>query len=1021
MKILKRLSFLIGMPFMGILVIIMIISMALATFVESAQGTNAAWALIYDAWWFELLFALVLVNLVGNVIKLKLYRRSKLTVFVFHIAFALIIIGGGVSRYFAVEGMMHIREGAMSGTLISDDTYVNVAVSDGESKLTDTEKVRLSVLTPGKFRWKGELNGRKIRIRSTDYLKNAVAQYVAAPGGEPYMQMVMLAGRQVNVGLTSGEEAAYPGVSVSFNKPGSEADLRVESRGENLIAVSSYPVVITAMGGAEMQNFAAGEELLLEQQKLYAVNNVRFALQRFLPSAKMKFVDAGSSGQSTGMDVAKMEVTLDGMKSELYVPGHSNLEGEPASITMGSTTISCAYGSKHIRLPFVLRLQDFRIDRYPGSNSPSSFESDVELIDVEKDIKEVHNIYMNNVLKHRFYRFYQSSYDQDELGTILSVKRDATGTSITYAGYVLMILGMLLALVARGTRFSVLSRATAGKGAKVALVIVAMLMAGSYAHAQHYPVPPKEDAAAFGKIWVQGKEGRFKPMNTLSNEVMRKVVNESHFDGHTADQVMLGMIAYPDEWKQAPIFEVDNPELHQMIGFKGALVSFNDFIVEGRYVLSQVVNDAYKKRVQERTDLDKEVMKLDEKINVFYMVQTGALLKIFPDPSAADGSWHAVSDLLNEDHTVTDTLGRVFLLYTRSLREGDSQMAGEILDFIQQYQVKNSLHPLDEGVKKAEILYNKVGLYDKLIGFYGIFGFLLLGLQFFRIFHPRKWVEYMFRIGVVHLGVGFVLHTAFLGLRWYVSGHAPMSNGYESMIFVSWISLLAGLVFVRRTGFALALTAILSMLSLLVAHMSWMNPDITNLVPVLKSPWLTIHVTVIMAGYGFLGMSMLMGLINLVFFAILNRRNRVRIASVLEQVTKVNHLSVIIGLYFLTIGTFLGGIWANESWGRYWGWDPKETWALISVLVYTFVTHMHRFPGMKGTFAFNLATLLGFSSILMTYFGVNYFLGGIHSYAGGVAFAIPGWIYILVLALATLSMIAYSKQKVLTSDYLPES
>ena len=1021
MKILKKLSFLIGMPFTGILLMIMIIAMALATFVESGQGTNAAWALIYDAWWFELLFVLVLINLVGNIFKMKLYRRSKLTIFVFHLAFAFIIIGGGITRYFATEGMMHIREGSMSGTLISDDTYMDIQVSDGEGEISASREVRLSVLTPRKFRWKGELNGKKIRVRSMDYMKNAMPQYVAAPGGKPYIQMVLLAGRQISVGLTSGEEAAYPGITLSFDQPVSQADLQVVTREDQLYAVSAYPVSITSMEGAEMKNYAAGEEFILEQQQLYSLNNISFALQRFIPSAVMKYVEAGSSGHATGVDVVRLEVNLDGMKSELFVHGQSNLEGEPASVTMGSTTISCAYGSKEIQLPFVLRLQDFRIDRYPGSHSPSSFESDVVLIDVEKNISELRNIYMNNVLKHRFYRFYQSSYDQDELGTILSVKRDVTGTSVTYVGYILLIIGMVLALFAKGTRFSALSRSTSAGRKKVTMAMLAFLLVIPSINAQEYPVPSRKDAADFGKIWVQGKEGRFKPMNTLSNEVMRKVVKKSHFEGHTDDQVMLGMIVYPDEWKQAPIFEVDNPQLHQMIGFKGSLVSFNDFIVDGRYVLSSLVNEAYKKRVQDRTDLDKEVMKLDEKINVFYMVQTGALLKIFPDPDDENGSWLAVSELLNEDQTVTDTLGQVFLLYTRSLRDGDTQMSAEILDFINRYQAKNTLHPLNEKMKKAEIYYNKVDLFNRLVSFYGLFGFIMVFLQFFRIFQPRKWVEYMFRVGIIHLAVAFALHTGFFLLRWYVSGHAPLSNGYESMIFVSWITLLAGLIFVRRTGFALGLTAILSMLALLVAHMSWMNPDITNLVPVLKSPWLTIHVTVIMAGYGFLGMSMLMGLINLVFFTILNQKNRKRITEVLDQVTKVNHLSMIIGLYFLTIGTFLGGVWANESWGRYWGWDPKETWALISVLVYTFIVHMHRFPGMKGTYAFNLGSLLGYFSILMTYFGVNYFLGGIHSYAGGAAFAIPFWVYLIVLAILTLSIIAYNKQNVLKQDYLPES
>ncbi len=1016
----KRLSFLTGMPFFGILVLVLIVAMALATFVESAQGTNAAWALIYDTWWFELLFFLVLINLMGNIIRYKLYRRSKITVGVFHVAFILIIIGAGITRYFSEEGMMHIREGSMSGTIISNETYMDVLVSAGENEITVAEKVRLSSLTPGKFRWRGDLDGKKIRIRSTDYISNASAQYVAAPDGDPYVQLVILAGSQITAGIASGEVVSYPGITIGFNSMESEADLKLYTEDNELKALARHPVVIMAMGGEEMERFVPGEVIPVDQGKLFTINGVRFALQQFMSSAKMQFVRSGSGGHATGMDVIQLEVELDGMKAELFIQGRANMEAEPASVQMGATKITCGYGSKNIRLPFVLRLQDFRIDRYPGSNSPSSFESDVVLIDVEKDINEVHNIYMNNVLKHRGYRFYQSSYDQDELGTILSVNKDFTGTAVTYLGYFMLTLGMVLALFARGTRFSALSRPVAGKGVKAMVIILGLTIFSNGLFASDHPAPSREDAAAFGQLWVQGKEGRFKPMNTLSNEVMRKVIKKSRFEGLNADQFMLGLITYPDEWKQARLFEIEQAGLHQMLGYKGSHVSFNDFIVDGRYILSQLVNDAYKKRVQERTDFDKEVMKLDERINVFYMVQTGALLKIFPDPQAEDGAWQSVEEMLGEDHTVTDTLGQVFLVYTRALREGNSQLAGEITAFIEHYQEKNSQVKLHPGKKRAEINYNKANIFKRLIRIYGIFGLLLLVLQFMRIFRPRRWVEYMFRIGVIHLAVFFVVHTLFFALRWYVSGHAPLSNGYESMIFVSWISLLAGLIFARRTGFALALTAILSTLSLLVANMSWMNPDITNLVPVLKSPWLTIHVTVIMAGYGFLGLSMLMGLVNLVFYTLLSQRNRSKIDEVIKLLTRVNHQSLIIGLYFLTIGTFLGGVWANESWGRYWGWDPKETWALISVLVYTFITHMHRLPGMKGAYAFNLASLFGFISILMTYFGVNYFLGGIHSYAGGAAFAIPYWVYLLFLAMITLSIIAYNKQKTLITNYIEE-
>ena len=316
-----------------------------------------------------------------------------------------------------------------------------------------------------------------------------------------------------------------------------------------------------------------------------------------------------------------------------------------------------------------------------------------------------------------------------------------------------------------------------------------------------------------------------------------------------------------------------------------------------------------------------------------------------------------------------------------------------------------------------EIIYNKINIFPRLARFYGLFGMVLMVLQFLIIFRPRKLFKWLFLVGVIHLVVAFVLHTLALAGRWYISGHAPMSNGYESMIFVSWVTLMAGLIFMKRSGYALALTAILSALSLMVAGMSNMNPEITNLVPVLKSPWLTIHVAVIMAGYGFLGLASIMGLMNVIFYAILTPSNKEQMRNVILQLTRVNHLTLIVGLYFMTAGVFLGGVWANESWGRYWGWDPKETWALITVLVYAFVTHMHRIPGLRGQFAFNMASFISYSSVMMTYFGVNYFLGGIHSYASGSSFTVPTWVYVLILVLVALSLYSFRRQQ----KILPEA
>jgi len=260
------------------------------------------------------------------------------------------------------------------------------------------------------------------------------------------------------------------------------------------------------------------------------------------------------------------------------------------------------------------------------------------------------------------------------------------------------------------------------------------------------------------------------------------------------------------------------------------------------------------------------------------------------------------------------------------------------------------------------------------------------------------------------LTVGFLAQSAGLIIRGYVSGHLPWSDGYESMIYIAWAVMLAGLIFARRNPMVLSVAAILSGLTLFVAQMSWLNPEITNLVPVLKSYWLAIHVAVITASYGFLGISAIIGFVNLLMAASQNKLNSSRINLSIGQLTAINEASMILGLYFLTIGTFLGGIWANESWGRYWGWDAKETWALISVLYYGFISHMRLIPGFRGWFAFNLASVLGLLSVLMTYLGVNYYLSGLHSYGSGAGLQFPVSIVVFYGLVAVLAFIARKKE-----------
>jgi len=259
------------------------------------------------------------------------------------------------------------------------------------------------------------------------------------------------------------------------------------------------------------------------------------------------------------------------------------------------------------------------------------------------------------------------------------------------------------------------------------------------------------------------------------------------------------------------------------------------------------------------------------------------------------------------------------------------------------------------------------------------------------------------------LFAGLLFHTLGLGLRWYIAGHSPMSNGYESMIFISWVTLLAGFIFSRQSAFALSATAVLASMTLMVAHLSFMDPEITNLVPVLQSYWLTLHVSIITGSYGFLGLGAILGLITMILLALSNTKNRERIAITIDELTVINYKTLTLGLYFLTIGTFLGAVWANESWGRYWGWDPKETWSLITIILYSIVIHSRKIPGMKDIFTFNLISLFAFSGVLMTYFGVNYYLSGLHSYAAGDPVPVPSFVYIAVIILTVLSIVAYLK------------
>ena len=310
------------------------------------------------------------------------------------------------------------------------------------------------------------------------------------------------------------------------------------------------------------------------------------------------------------------------------------------------------------------------------------------------------------------------------------------------------------------------------------------------------------------------------------------------------------------------------------------------------------------------------------------------------------------------------------------------------------------------------LLVTKVGNINLIkIHYYMLIGFVLLLLILVNLVNPKFNIKWIVRAGVFLIFLGFMAQTFGMILRWYVAGHAPWSNGYESMVYISWATIFAGFFFAKKSPIAFAATSLLGGLILFVAHLNWLDPQITNLVPVLKSYWLMIHVSVITASYGFLGLSALLAFVVLILFIFLNEKNRTLMELTFKELTYINEMSLIIGLVLVTLGNFLGGVWANESWGRYWGWDPKETWAAVTILVYASIEHVRLIPRMNRLFLYNVLALLGYASVIMTYFGVNFYLSGLHSYAQGEPVPVPTWVYWVVSIVFAVIFAAYYKKR----------
>lgn len=668
-------------------------------------------------------------------------------------------------------------------------------------------------------------------------------------------------------------------------------------------------------------------------------------------------------------------------------------------------------------LPFSIRLDDFKLVRYPGSHSPSSFESFLTIRTDEGERNE--HIYMNKVIYEQGYRLYQSSYDSDEQGTVLTVNNDRIGTAITYAGYLFLLAGMLLTLADRKSRFRQLAKQLKHTAP---ILLLAFIPAVSFAQKADTELLlkstiPVEQAEQWGRLQVQCPTGRIEPLNTYTDKLLRKIYRSNSFEGLTSEQVIIGFLMNPAYWGNVPFIRQTNKELQQAYSLpEGKYLRFLDVFDEGgRYLIADAVDKAYSRPAAERSRMEKDLLKLDEKVNILYSLQQGKMLALFPLPGDTGGKWYSPGDDLSV-FSGRDSLfvSKIMPWYlgeaVDALRTGDWGSAQEVLSMMNVYQQKQSATPLLTKKQVAwELFYNKARLFFWSAMGYMAVGLLLLIFVVWRLLKPKRWFRFVIIPLVMLVVLIFLLHTSGIAIRWYISGRAPWANAYESMIYVAWATALAGLLFIKRSSMTLALAAFFAGIILFVANLNFMDPEITPLVPVLKSYWLMIHVAVITASYGFFGISFLLGLLTLAFMGTSNPSKVVLLQPHIRELRIINEMSLHIGLYLLTAGIFLGAVWANESWGRYWGWDPKETWALITMVVYAFILHARFLPALRSDYVFSVMSVLGLASVLMTYFGVNYYLSGLHSYGGGDT--PPGLAAIFITYACAFALIVYAGYK----------
>ncbi len=1064
-----------SMRMMVVALFVFLVSIGLATFVETVYDTQTAKIMVYNAGWFMWLLTYLSVGMIANIFRYRMFRAEKIATLTFHLAFIIMIIGAGVSRFWGFEGLMVIGEGETVAHMFSSEPYLSVKVS---SDVTGIQFDRLSYMSeavnndfsePFSFNDGKNKPHEDMSIEYVDFRKNMIDSLVQNDSIDQMALGIATNGVKPNY-VEEGGFLMVDDVAISFEKKNAMPGVYIWKEGNKLKMKGAMPMRSIAMSELQKSdrvngvndslytNIPTDSIVTLQTATLYDYQGRQFVLKEVKKHAKQMLVK--SKIKDAGMDYLLVRLR-DGKKDTVVeLGGGLGTIQRFQRFAFNGLIYEMAYGSKAIEMPFEVLCRDFQLDRYPGSNNPSSFASELTIIDKKRNKRINKRLYMNHVIDYQGYRLFQSGYEPDESGTHLSVNHDWWGTNISYLGYLLMGLGMVLSLIAPAGRMRELIRLirkNAEKSTTINGLVLAMALSGATVgfaqdstmmedhsghdhtaadHVDHsgeaMAPPPKGELIIMSKehsdkaasLIVLDKDGRFLPLHTMCDKILRKIHRGNSYKDFNAVQTVISMHMYPNYWAHEKMIYISSKGgLRELLGVD-TYASFHDLYdwKTKEFKLTKLFNEAHQTMESKRNEQQKQLIKLGEKFEIMLNIfnRDWVFIRLLPIAGEDPHNWRPIMHHAIESEEFTTSIAYFGALNDAAMG-GDYSVADDNLEKLKKLQrAKGGKDIPSENIIAIEILYNKMDAVWNSAMAYFTLGFVLLLFFLIKTLSltrkPKRIWSLLEKTVFWAIIVVFVYHGVAILFRALIAGHEPWSNGYEALVFIAWITVLLGIIFSKINKVILAGAALVAFFLLFVCSMNILDPEITNLQPVLQSYWLMIHVAIITASYAPLGLAAIISLINMVLYTVRSKNTHKDVTLIIKDLTYIAEFTITIGVVMLTIGTFLGGIWANESWGRYWGWDPKETWALVAILAYAVILHLRYIPALKDKFTFNVVSFWGYSTILFTFFGVNFYLVGLHSYANGEGLAeFPSWLgYVMAVFYIFTEIASFRNQRFLS-------